>query len=546
MSDDVETPQSQVIEWRPHKKQEDFLSLPNDVFEGFFGGAAGPGKSEALLMLPLVTGLFQLRGFKGLLMRRTYPELEKSLILRSQELFPSTGGIWNGQLRRWRWPQYGSVVDFGYAEHEQDVRKYDTTEYNYIGFDELTSFTEFQYLYLAFSRCRSSRVDLPHFVRSASNPGNIGHGWVRKRFVEPYIYGNKLIRDTKTNQYRIFIPALPTDNPYLIRADPDYIRRLEMLPEAERKAKLYGDWWTFEGQVFDDWRIAPFPGEPDNARHVIPAFDIPDYWPKILAIDWGGGRAMTYALWTAISPQRRVYAFREYAIKRSKIANWAADLARLSEFDNLVSVVIDPSAEQDRGEPKTIRKQVEEVFGRPISLANNDRVGGKMLLTDYLRWRPRPARTTPRTDYDHEIAMRIMRMSGLDKYQAYLKQFTPESPEVDLPRFQVFDGYCPELVKVIPLCIFCKDDKDGKPVEDVAEFNGDDPYDTVRYNLKAVDHFIHDAKGEFERRKELDRVYTLFERDRNYDALYRRMEKLESKTNNVVGIKTFHRSRVAS
>ena len=319
-----------------------------------------------------------------------------------------------------------------------------------------------------------------------------------------------------------------------------------MLPEAERKAKLYGDWWTFEGQVFDDWRIAPFPGEPDNARHVIPAFDIPDYWPKILAIDWGGGRAMTYALWTAISPQRRVYAFREYAIKRSKIANWAADLARLSEFDNLVSVVIDPSAEQDRGEPKTIRKQVEEVFGRPISLANNDRVGGKMLLTDYLRWRPRPARTTPRTDYDHEIAMRIMRMSGLDKYQAYLKQFTPESPEVDLPRFQVFDGYCPELVKVIPLCIFCKDDKDGKPVEDVAEFNGDDPYDTVRYNLKAVDHFIHDAKGEFERRKELDRVYTLFERDRNYDALYRRMEKLESKTNNVVGIKTFHRSRVAS
>jgi hypothetical protein len=536
----------EVFEWRPHKKQEDFLSLPFEVFEGFFGGSAGPGKSEALLMLPIVTGLFQRRGFKALLMRRTFPELEKSLILRSQEVFPATGGIWNGQLRRWRWPEYGTVVDFGYAEHEQDVRKYDTTEYNYIGFDELTSFTEFQYTYLAFSRTRTSREGLPSFVRSASNPGNIGHGWVRSRFVEPSIYGYKLIRDVKSGMYRIYIPALATDNPYLLKADPDYIRRLEMLPEAERKAKLYGDWWTFEGQVFSDWRLQPFPGDPENARHVVQYFNIPDYWPKVLAIDWGGGRAMTYALWGAVSPDARVYCYREYVARRSKIADWAADLARLSEFDDLVDVVIDPSAEQDRGEPKTIKKQVEEAFNRPIRRANNDRLGGKMLITDYLRWKNRPQRTTPATNFDAEIAQRILRMRGLDHYKTYLKQFEPEPPETNLPRLQVFDGFCPELCKTIPLCVFEKDDKNGKPVEDVAEFNGDDPYDTLRYLLKAIEHYIHDAAQEFEKRRVVGEIYNKFHADGDVNALYRRLEKHEAKVGNVVSIKTFHRSRRVS
>jgi hypothetical protein len=535
----------QIIEWKPHKKQEDFLAIPYSVFEAFFGGSAGPGKSEALLMLSIATGLFQKRGFKALLMRRTFPELEKSLILRSQELFPATGAIYNSQLRRWRWPDYGSILDFGYAEHEQDVRKYDTTEYNYIGFDELTSFTEFQYSYLAFSRTRTSKEGLPSFVRSASNPGNIGHGWVRSRFVEPCIYGYKLLRDSKSGMYRIYIPALATDNPYLLKADPDYIRRLEMLPESDRRAKLYGDWWTFEGQVFDDWRIAPFPGEPDNARHVVEPFDIPDYWPRVLAIDWGGGRAMTYALWCAISPTGRIYCYREYVARKSKIAIWAADIARLSEHDNLVDVVIDPSAEQDRGEDKTIKKQVEEAFGKPIRRANNDRLGGKMLVTDFLRWKSRPARFTPKENFDYETAQKIFRGYGLDAYKKYLHQFEPEAPETNIPRLQIFDGYCPELVKVIPLCIFKKDDKDGKPVEDVAEFNGDDPYDVLRYLLKAVDHYVSDSAGEFQRRKASGDIWEKFQRDKDTNALYRRMEKLESQTDNVVSFKTYHRSKIA-
>jgi hypothetical protein len=479
-------------------------------------------------------------------MRRTFPELEKSLILRSQELFPATGAIYNSQLRRWRWPDYGSILDFGYAEHEQDVRKYDTTEYNYIGFDELTSFTEFQYSYLAFSRCRTSKSELPAFVRSASNPGNIGHGWVRSRFVEPSIYGYKLLRDAKSGMFRIYIPALATDNPYLLKADPDYIRRLEMLPESDRRAKLYGDWFSFEGQVFDDWRPAPFPGEPDNARHIVEPFEIPSYWPKTLAIDWGGGRAMTYALWAAIAPNKKVYCFREYVARKSKIAIWASDIARLSEYDNLVDVVIDPSAEQDRGEDKTIKKQVEESFGRPIRRANNDRIGGKMLVIDFLRWKSRPPRTTPKENFSYEAGQAIFRAYGLKAYKEYLRQFEPEVPEGDIPRLQIFDGYCPELVRVIPLCVYAKDDSHGKPVEDVAEFSGDDPYDVLRYLLKSVDHYISDVAGEFQRRKVVSDIYSLYERDKDATALYRRMEKLESQVGNVVNFKTFHKVRRVS
>src|SRR5690349_8326076 len=222
--------------WKPTKRQEEFISLPDTVREGFYGGAAGGGKSEILLLLPIVRGFYKYPRWKGLLLRRTYPELEKSLILRSQEWYPHTGAEYNRQLRRWKWPS-GAILDFGYAEHENDVRRYDTTEYNYIGWDELTSFTEFQYMYLSMSRCRTSDTNLPAFIRSASNPGNIGHGWVRKRFVEPAPYGT-IIKDKKTGQKRIFIQSLLKDNPYLMKADPNYERSLEMMPEAEKRAKL--------------------------------------------------------------------------------------------------------------------------------------------------------------------------------------------------------------------------------------------------------------------------------------------------------------------
>lgn len=482
-----------VQEWKPHKRQEDFLSIPPSIFEALFGGAAGPGKSEVLVVLPIVTGLFQLKRFKGLLMRRTFPELEKSLILRTQEIYPATGALYNKQLRRWTWP-WGAILDFGYAEYEKDVRRYDTTEYTYIGFDELTSFTEFQYRYLSFTRCRTSDPSVPAFIRAATNPGNIGHGWVRERFVEPCREGYKRIVDRKSGSSRIFIPALPTDNPHLIKADPNYIKRLEMLPEAEKRAKLYGDWWTFEGQAFK-FRNEKFTDEPDNALHVVPKFPLPESWPRVLAIDWGWS-AMTYAAWGAITPNKRLIVYREYACNgkiadlpgnaRKRVGEWAKDIIKLSQGENIVALDIDPSSKQDRGgKDKTIYEQAYNALGTDVGcnsvrlgLADNGRIGGKSLIHELLRWEPLPIEVIEKPVFDSEHADWLLRNRDFSVYKAYTDSFIEPEQEDNLPKIQIFDTL-DLLIKTIPLCVI-----DETNPEDVAEFDGDDPYDTLRYLAK--------------------------------------------------------------
>jgi hypothetical protein len=536
--------------WKPSKRQEQFIELPDSIQEGFFGGAAGGGKSEVLLMLPIVMKFYLAPRFKGILFRRTFPELEKSLILRSETdgYYRGTGAEYNRQLRRWRWPS-GAILDFGYVEYEQDVRKYDTTEYNYIGWDELTSFTEFQYIYITMSRLRSSDENLPTIARSASNPGNIGHGWVRGRFVEPAPYGTIII-DKKTRQKRIFIQSLPTDNPYLMKADPNYVLRLESLPEAEKRAKLYGDWWTFSGQVFDDWRLENLPDEPSNARHVIPAFQIPPYWPRILAIDWGYS-AMTWCGWFAAAPTSRAYLYREYTCTKTKVAEWGATVGRLSQNDNLHDAVLDPSGFSNIGVDKTVAQQLSEASGINYRKADNDRLGGKILMQEYLRWKQRPPKFIPPEGFDSEHAAKLMRMKGPEEYAKYCEMFLPEEPETNLPKLQVFGtnpveehGTAPEFIKVIPLCVYNQDGS-AKDKEDVAEFDGDDPYDGGRYGIKAIDRYFNLSKKNFVGVAAREKVLQSFNATHDYTALHRNMEKLErSEGRGKMPMRRYHRGMV--
>ena len=130
------------------------------------------GKSDALVMLPIVRSFFQHPRFKGIIFRRTYPELEREIIKRSEFWYTPIGAKYNQEKHEWRFHS-GAVLRFGHCEYEQDVRKYDTDEYNYMAFDELTSFTEFQYIYLVMSRCRSSIMALPAIARSGTNPGDV-------------------------------------------------------------------------------------------------------------------------------------------------------------------------------------------------------------------------------------------------------------------------------------------------------------------------------------------------------------------------------------
>ena len=176
--------------WKPHFKQERFLELPRACFEGFYGGAAGGGKSELLVAIPIVKGFYKHPSFHGVVFRRTFPQLEESLIPRSRELYQSVGGKYDKAKHVWSFPS-GATIRFSHLDSDDDARKHDTAEYQYAAFDELTHFTEFMYTYITASRVRSTIPEIPAMVRSASNPGNIGHAWVRKRFVEPAPQGGR-------------------------------------------------------------------------------------------------------------------------------------------------------------------------------------------------------------------------------------------------------------------------------------------------------------------------------------------------------------------
>lgn len=167
-------------DWRPQPKQEMFLRSP--AFEGCYGGSAGAGKSDALLIGAL--RLVGLPRYRALLLRREWKECLRTLVARSHELYPSAGGRWIASQKLWVFPS-GAVIEIGHAENELDVKRFDGPSYQYLAFDELTHFTEWMYLFL-FARVRSAD-GYPLRVRSATNPGGIGHDWVLERF-GPFLY----------------------------------------------------------------------------------------------------------------------------------------------------------------------------------------------------------------------------------------------------------------------------------------------------------------------------------------------------------------------
>jgi len=526
-------------EWKPTKKQEKFLSVPFEVDEAGYGGSLGSGKSDVLMILPLVWGLYEQPKYKGLFLRRTFPELEGEIIPRSREYFPSTGAVYNEGKRRWQFPNGGLDI-FGHLEHEKDVKKYDTLQATLIRWDEATSFTPFQYEYLTIRRGRvPPGYPYPAMSRWGSNPGNVGHLYFRKRFIDPCKTGGKILRDSKTGTLKLFIPATAEDNPHLLIANPKYYEKLKGISsEAERRAMILGDWYTFEGMVFEEFRLEPLPDEPANARHVIEPFRVPTWWPKIIGIDWGFA-AWCYIIWFAISPEGRVFVYRAYAAKKTKIRNWTRELALLSagEIDNVRDVRICHSAIQDRGQDQTIYEQVAESlsesgFKCALTRGETNRVAGKQLVHEYLRWRPLPPIKQIIGDFDEELARKIWRMHGDEEYKKYLSYFEPEIPESNLPRLQIFNKDSEGndestkalqlLVETLPTCVY-----DEKQKEDVKEFDGDDPYDCLRIGLYAIRDYLDEAKDEHEKQQKVGLSAAQLAKDNDQTAFYRRCENAE-------------------
>jgi Terminase large subunit, T4likevirus-type, N-terminal len=521
--------------WRPTPKQEQVVRLPFSVFEALYGGAVGGGKSELLYMLPIVYGFHENPNFHGVLFRETFPQLEASLILRAIPIYKLLGATYDSQKHTATFPS-GARVKFSYVSNIKEAYDHDTIEYQYMGFDELTHLASQVYLYLT-SRVRSLVEGIPPIIRSASNPGNVGHLWVRQRFVEhdPSGSGRSLQYDPESETYRAFIKATVKDNPHLLKKDPGYFKRLKILNEADYRAKVLGDWWTFAGQVFTEWRdhffgIA-FPDEPPNASHVIEDFNPPLYLPRIVACDWGYSPGQTWVGWAAILPNRKAVLYREKVWQKTLISIWGAEVARICqpEKEAIVSAKLDPSAWGRRGEEKTIAEQIIEATGLQFEKADNDRIGGKELMHEFLRWKARPPSFTPAGPFDEALAFRILRNNGPQAYKEYVDLYTPEEPESNLPRLQICKS-CEEFRKVIPACVYPEDDGKGNiKKEDVAEFTGDDAYDGGRYLLKAIDDYCNLATKSHARVSELGQIVERLEQTKNWNGYYREMARYEAK-----------------
>ena len=231
------------------------MFLRSTETEVLFGGSAGPGKSSGLLMAALQ--YVGEKNYNAILFRRTYRDLAlpSALMDRSKQwLFGKAR--WNEIEHCWTFPS-GAKLQFGYLESEADKYRYQGAEFDFIGFDELTQFTESQYTYL-FSRLRrKSNSHIPLRMWSASNPGGLGHNWVKQRFI---------IEGTKYG--RLFVPAFLSDNPYVDKES--YIENLKRLDSTTRKQLLEGSWDATVGKMFNrNWfQIIERSQAPQNIRKV--------------------------------------------------------------------------------------------------------------------------------------------------------------------------------------------------------------------------------------------------------------------------------------
>lgn len=373
----------------PHRaspKQTIFLLLENR--EAFYGGAAGGGKSDAGLMGALQH--VDKPGYAALLLRRTYAELSKAdgLIPRSHQWLSGTSARWNEDRKTWTFPS-GARIEFGHVETENDKFKYQSAAYQYIFFDELTSFSETQYEYIGFTRARrSADSDIPIRTRAASNPGNVGHAWVQSRFIDNREPGV------------IFIPARVIENPGLDVAD--YTASLESIDEVLRKQLLEGDWGAIEGAAF---AIRP--------EHQIATFKIPSQWEQFESMDYGLTNPTAWLCWLIDYDGNLIAYDLHYKpglpsetspVILNKRRQWSPSRYPVCWGDP-ASLAMPTSTLSKLGTPATISTEFAE-RGLHLTPANNNRQTGFTRLKEFLRfdptrtyphWHPKhPAKGAPR------------------------------------------------------------------------------------------------------------------------------------------------------
>ena len=352
--------------------QTDFLAAAEkDVL---YGGAAGGGKSFAMLIDPLRS--CHIPEHRALILRRSMPEL-RELIDKSRELYPKAfkGAKFREVEKLWNFPS-GAKIEFGFLEKDADVYRYQGQAYSWIGFDEITHLpTEFGWNYLA-SRLRTTNPNLETYLRCTANPGGVGAQWVKKRYIEAS-EPNKTFKG-KDGLTRKFIPALLQDNPYLAE-DGEYERMLQSLPAVQRRQLLEGNWDVAEGAAFAEFA---------TDVHVIPPFELPNWWERVKGIDYGYA-AESCCLWGAVDPDDKTIIIYRELYRKGLTGEALADTITQMEENEIKSIpgVLDTAAWARTGYTGPTIGETLVNRGHKLRRADKNRIAGKTQIHEHLRQR---------------------------------------------------------------------------------------------------------------------------------------------------------------
>lgn len=358
----------------PNLKQSEFFCARGRFIA--YGGARGGGKSWAMRMKLVMLALAH-PGLNMLLLRRTLGELRENHILPLQKLLYGIA-LWRESVREFCFPN-GSRIRLGYCDTESDVLQYQGQSYEVIGMEEATHFTFFQYQCL--TECnRIGGTAHEGFVPRmylTCNPGGVGHDWVKRLFVDR-VYR----RGEKAENY-LFIPSRVYDNVYLMKHNPEYVENLKSLPEARRKAMLDGDWNSFEGAFFPEFQ---------TEKHVCEPFTIPRTWSCFRALDYG--LDMTACLWIAVSPEGRLFVYRELYESGLILSEAAKKIIEYSpSCENIRYTAASPDLWNRRQDSGKSGFELLHASGlRGLVPADSRRIPGWRVLREYLKSDGRDAR----------------------------------------------------------------------------------------------------------------------------------------------------------
>ena len=350
--------------------QTDFLAA--DEKDVLYGGAAGGGKSYAMLVDPLRYA--HKKAHRALILRRSMPEL-REMIDKSRELYPQAfpGAKFREVEKLWNFPS-GAKIEFGFLERDADVYRYQGQAYSWIGFDEITHLpTEFSWNYLA-SRLRTTDPEIKTYLRCTANPGGSGAHWVKKRYIEPSESNKSFLGEDGLT--RKFIPAKLQDNPYLAK-DGVYEQMLKSLPPIQRRQLLEGNWEVAEGAAFVEF---------DPTKHIVTPFQIPVHWERVKGVDYGYA-AESCCLWGAIDINDGTLIIYRELYQKGLTGEELGSIIGNMELEDPFSVpgVLDTAAWARTGTTGPTVGEALIKAGHKLRRADKNRIQGKIQIHEFLK-----------------------------------------------------------------------------------------------------------------------------------------------------------------